>query len=264
VTRADDLLANGFVHVRERHSTTADAWASARAIFDGATRDDAIGRGLPPLEHVGEFTVPPNGALRRPFQTLHIDFGLPVAGREPVDVARFTALHIDARQAPTSALTRIVSLRRLLSQRSWPDASTLAARLRRYGTGAVEGILARLVEAADGRSELPADLLCGMEFDSTAEEAAHFARHRLALAAVEHRVLLCPGELLVFDNLATAHGRIGTRRPNELHQRCVGYRRLDPSRQRTLLLRVLNAFSASSAEARTARRAPATRTPRSA
>src|SRR4051812_41085908 len=142
--------------------------------------------------------------------------------------------------------------RALLRQRTWSDPETLLASLRRYGTkggaGAryVEGILGRLVEAADDCAALPSpadpNFLCGLEFASLAAERAHFARHFLELEAVEHRVRLSPGELLVVDNLRTAHGRAGTRTPEELHQLCVGYRGLDTDRQRTLSRRVLAAF----------------------
>ena len=207
---------------------------------------------MPALEIVGEFTVPPAGALRRDFQSLHIDFGLPINGRTPVDVARFTALYVDSRHPPPTAFTRVVSLGRLLGQRPWSGRRALVSRLRRYGTTAdaeavyVEGILARLVEAADNGAALPspadATVLCGMEFASLAEERAHFARHGLDLDAVEHRVRLGAGELLVLDNLTTAHGRAGRRRPEELHQLCAGYRALTAGTQPTLLHRVLEAF----------------------
>ena len=114
------------------------------------------------------------------------------------------------------------------------------------GASYVEGILARLVEAADDCSALPstsdASFLCGMEFASVAEERAHFARHGLELDGVEHRILLSPGEMLLLDNLAAAHGRVGKRRLEELQQLCVGYRGLDVSSQHTLLHRVLDAF----------------------
>jgi len=112
----------------------------------------------------------------------------------------------------------------------------------------VEGILARLVEAADGCSSLPsaadANFLCGMEFASLAEERAHFARHGLKLDAIEHRIWLKAGELLVLDNLITAHGRVGVRAPEELNQLCAGYRGLDVTSQQALLPRVLGAFDA--------------------
>ncbi len=51
-----------------------------------------------------------------------------------------------------------------------------------------------------------------------------------------------PGELLLFDNLAVAHGRRGTRQPGELRQRVFG-RHLQPAAQRELRDHVLAAFS---------------------
>jgi hypothetical protein len=249
---AGELLGRGFVHVREPLEDAARAWATARSVFAAAARSDAMGVDMPGLEVVGEFTVPPPGALRRDFQALHIDFGLPVEAGAPADVARFTALYVDLRRPSTSALTRVVPLETLLGQRTWTDPGTLLARLRRYGKGCgvgahyVEGILGRLVEAADDSAALPSpadpNFLCGLEFASLSAERAHFARHSLDLEAVEQCVRLGPGELLVFDNLRTAHGRAGTRRPEELHQLCIGYRGLDTETQRTLSRRVLAAF----------------------
>ncbi len=252
--RVLEFLGRGFVHMREQHTSTAVAWEAAHEMFAATGPSDALARDMPALEVVGMFRVPPAGVRQRDFQVLHIDFGLPIEPREPVDVARFTALYIDAQRPPTSALTRVVALRSLLSQRQWSDRSVLLARLRRYrragrdGARQVEGILARLVEAADDRWTLPApddpDYRCGLEFASLAEEHAHFARHSLDLRPVEHHVRLAPGELLLLDNLATAHGRTGVRGPEELHQLCVGYRALEPARQRTLLIGVLAAFGA--------------------
>ena len=212
---------------------------------------------MPPLAVVGDFTVPPPGARSRDFQTLHMDFGLPIVPDRPSDVARFTALYVDRDRAPT-ALTRVVPLRRLLGQRAWVEPELLLERLRRYGeshagldverrTGYVEGIFARLVEAADDSPTLPpsgdAGFLCGMEFASLAEERAHFAERRLEVDAVEQRVLLGPGQLLLLDNLATTHGRLGVREPLELHQLCIGFPSLDVPAQSVLLQRVLEMFT---------------------
>jgi hypothetical protein len=243
---ARELLGRGFVHARAGHADKAAAWEFARQVFAAAAHADPVGRDMPPLELVGEFTVPPSGAIRRDFQTLHIDFGLPIAGRRAVDVARFTALHVDARRPPTTALTRVVPLMALLGQRAWPPRRRLLANLRGAADADVEGILARLVEAADGGSALPSTadpgFLCGMEFASVAEERAHFARHGMELDEVEHRIPLRAGQLLLFDNLTTAHGRVGTRQPEELNQLCSGYRELGVGGQETLLRRVLDAF----------------------
>ena len=83
---------------------------------------------MPALQVVGEFSVPPAGALRRDFQTLHIDFGLPIEGCEALDVARFTALYVDARHPPTTAFTRVVPLNALLAQRHFDDFVEKACR----------------------------------------------------------------------------------------------------------------------------------------
>jgi hypothetical protein len=249
------LVRRGFVHLRDIHESVAVGWRTAWAIFRAAAPHDAIGADMPPLEAVGEFSVPPPGAPVRDFQTLHIDFGLPVDPRRPVDVARFTALYIDCDRPPTSARTRVVPLSALLAQRPWVDRPALVDRLRRYGLlqagdqGYVEGILGRLVEAADASFSLPSSqtpgFLCGLEFSSRRQERAHLAERGLDLDAVEAHVLLRPGELLLLDNLATAHGRLGVRAPLELHQLCVGYPQLETTRQPLLLDSILDAFPAS-------------------
>lgn len=241
---ARTLLDQGFVHLAGPFADASAAWSRAGAICAEATRDDPFGAGMPPLEVVGRFTVPPSGATCRDFQALHLDFGLPLAATAPTDVARFTALHVDRDRPATTATTRIVALPALLGQRTWDAPERVMAALTAYGSP-VEGILGRLVEAADGSATLPAagdGFLCGMEFSSLAEERAHLAARGLDLAAVERRVRVGPGELLVFDNLATAHGRAGTRDPLELHQICLGYRDLAGRDQRLLVRRVLGAL----------------------
>jgi hypothetical protein len=252
------LVDDGFVHLRASFAAPETAWSTARAVCEAAARLDPIGADMPGLEVVGEFAVPPPDAPRRPFQALHLDFGLPVASSQPVAVARFTALHVARDRPPTTARTRLVLLRRLLGQRAWPEPAALLERLREYGRRQhgggeyVEGILARVVEAADASPSLPdagaPGFLCGMEFASRAEERAHLAARGLDLDRVEEQVHLEPGGLLVFDNLATAHGRSGLRAPLELRQLCLGYRRLDVRRQRLLLDRVLGAFGPARAE----------------
>jgi alpha-ketoglutarate-dependent taurine dioxygenase len=82
-----------------------------------------------------------------------------------------------------------------------------------------------------------------LEFDSLCAELSFFARHGLRIDDVEISVDLQPGELLVFDNLAFAHGRRGRRRPGELHQRMFGHS-LGPAAQRKVRDAVLAAFYA--------------------
>ncbi len=186
---------------------------------------------------VGRYVVPPaDGAPTRPFQTLHVDFGLPLTPVRPVDVATYTALMVPLDTPTEGATTRLVPLRELLGQRRWPEREELVRRLEQYGRtrgawddrdGYTEGSLARLVEAADGaRPLLPSvkepGFRCGMEFDDAESEAAFFAVRGLDVAAVAVEVRLAPGDLLVFDNHAVAHGRRGRRLPGELHQRFFG------------------------------------------
>jgi len=251
-----ELLDVGWVNLDASLQGKGFAWSLARAICENATRSDAIGTGMPSLQILGQFTVPPRGVQRRDFQALHLDFGLPIAFGARTDVARFTALHIQASHAPTTAVTRIVPLGPLLRQRQWDAPERLVERLQAYARGAfveVEGILARLIEAADGTPALPVpggDVLCGMEFGSPFEEREHFAQRGLDLDAAEHLVVLRPGGLLIFDNLATAHGRLGVRQPLELEQLCIGYPKLDVRDQAVLLARVVAQFSGKPATAR--------------
>ena len=182
------------------------------------------------------------------FQSLHIDYGVPILAGPPVAVSRFTGLYLDGEQAGSGAATRIVALRPLLGQRSWPAPEVIQERLC-HGAGGeylVEGILARIIESADQSWDLPAPdsegFLCGLEFATLDEERHYFARHDLDLTAAEEEIVLASGELLLFDNLAVAHGRRGRRQPGELHQLCLGFGSLDLTGQAQLLDRILAAF----------------------
>ena len=176
--------------------------------------------------------------------------------RAPAEVGRYTALYIPLGFGRVSAVTRLVPLHALLRQRRWPSRSALLTRLVAYGqthgawddaTGYVEGSLARVVEAAAGIPPLPSvkadpGFLCGMEFDTLRSEVRLFERHSLRVEDVQTEIRLSPGELLVFDNLAVAHGRRGVRRPGELHQRVFGESGVRVARQHELRDRVLAAF----------------------
>jgi hypothetical protein len=181
---------------------------------------------------------------------------LPLDPRRDQDVARYTALSIRRPAAGATAVTRLVPLNALLGQRDWPDKATLLGNLVAYGVshgawndadGYSEGSLARIVEAAAGAARLPSvkstpGFLCGMEFDGVAAELSFFERLGLDVAAAQIEIPLGPGDLLVFDNLALAHGRRGSRRPGELHQRVYGHRSMPPGAQCTLRDRFLAVF----------------------
>jgi len=253
---SDEVMALsdfGFVVVPGPFARPQDAWSAARDLIDTAAGADA------PLAVLGDFVIaPPDAAPTRDFQTLHFDFGLPVAPVASADVARFTALHVAIHAPASDAATRLVPLRSLLAGGPWPDHDELLGRLASYGhshgawddsAGYSEGSLARIVEAALGRTPvLPSvkaepDFLCGTEFATISEETDFFTQRGLRVDIVGIEVCLRPGELLVFDNLALAHGRRGVRRPGELNQRVFGHR--DPSAERQVEVReqVLAEFS---------------------
>jgi hypothetical protein len=250
-----ELSDRGFVWIQSTFLTAEEAFGVAGALIDG--RREA--NGLVKLAVIGEFVLPPaDGPPTREFQTLHFDFGLPVDPKVERDVARYTALHIPADVERVSAVTRLVPLVALLAQRTWPSSSEVLRGLIAYGhshgawddaDGYVEGSFARIVEAAAGGCPfLPSvktdpAFLCGMEFDSLRSEVAFFEHHDLHLRDVEVEVALQPGELLVFDNLALAHGRRGARQPGELHQRVYGHRALRPASQCELRDQVLGGFT---------------------
>jgi hypothetical protein len=253
--RCVSLRGRGFAWIDDLASA-ADAFDCADALVD----ERCAAEGLAAPAVIGDFVLPPRGGARtRDFQTLHFDFGLPVDPRVAWDVARYTALYIDAGAEQVSAVTRLVPLAALLGQRTWPPTPELVRRLLVYGrthgardeaSGYVEGSLARLVEAATGIPPLlpsvkaDPEFLCGMEFDSLRAEFEFFRHHGLDVEAVQIEVALRPGELLVFDNLAMAHGRRGIRRPGELRQRVFGDVALSPAAQRRLRDRVLSAWHA--------------------
>jgi hypothetical protein len=175
----------------------------------------------------------------------------------PAEVARFTALYATADTAPSDAVTRLVPIRALVARRRWADRDELLRRFASYGcshgawdnsAGYVEGSFARIIEAALGEPPvLPSvkthpEFLCGTEFTSLAAEAEFFAHRDLHLDSVQIEVCLRPGELLIFDNLALAHGRRGTRRPGELNQRVFGHPALPVEDQLQLRDQVLEAF----------------------
>lgn len=250
---ARQLTETGFAIAPGPFTTREAAFAAAFDAIATAAAPDA-------LAVIGDFVLPPaEGDVSRAFQTLHLDFGVPVDPQIPRDVARYTALYVEHGSAPTTAITRLVPLAAVLGRRRWPELAVLIDRLRSYGRtrgawddadGYQEGSLARIVEAASGEApDLPsvkADpaFLCGTEFAMIAAETAFLRRHGVDTEAEQVDLRLAPGELLLFDNLSVAHGRRGARRPGELRQRVFGHPGLDLAGQRALRDRFLGAFAA--------------------
>ena len=153
---------------------------------------------------------PPAGGLpSRDFQTLHVDFGVPLVPVAPADVARWTTLHVPASVSSVQAFTRFVPLGRLLPGHAWPGVDELLRRFATYGdshgawlpgAGYVEGSLARIIEAALGQTPvLPSvsaepDFLCGTEFSALVDETQFFAQRDLFLDAVWSSRFVCSRE----------------------------------------------------------------------
>jgi hypothetical protein len=248
-----ELARHGLVCATGPFATPEDAWRCAHELvgLDGAI--------AAPIEVIGNFVIPPaDGVPSRNFQTLHFDFGVPLVPAMSADVARYTALHVPVAATSMQAITRFVPLAALLRGHPWPHHDELVRRFTAYGnshgtweadTGYVEGSLARIIEAALGETPvLPSvradpDFLCGTEFATLADEMLFFTQRGLRVDAVVIEVRIRPGELLVFDNRALAHGRRGTRAAGELHQRIFGHRALHPREQTELRDRVLAAFT---------------------
>ena len=201
-TGSSALKRLGFIHLAGPFLRPGDAWATARTLVDGAAASEV------PLEVIGDFVVPPpDGPPSRDFQTLHLDFGLPLRPTVPADVARFTALHVPVGAPSSDAVTRLVPLRSLLSASSWPDHGELVRRFAAYGhshggwdddAGYLEGSLARIIEAALGQTPvLPsvkssAGFLCGTEFATMADEVA-FWREACASTSSRWGLVCAPG-----------------------------------------------------------------------
>ena len=241
--------------MRSALPSPAAAFAQAQELVEECAALD----GHAELSVIGDFILPtPDGEPTRDFQTLHFDFGIPLHPLRDQDVARYTALFIPNSAVGVTAMTRLVPLSALLGQRRWPNQATLLNNIVAYGNshgawddadGYCEGSLGRVVEAAAGRPRLPSvkatpGFLCGMEFDTLASELSFFTSLGLDVDAVQFEIPLRPGDLLVFDNLALAHGRRGSRRPGELRQRVYGCPSLSPADQCALRDRFLAAFGA--------------------
>ena len=255
---ARSLAQAGFTLIEGRGSSLTRSGALS-ICREAASMDPWLGSERR-LQVVGEFAIPADSAQARDFQVLHFDFGLPLVARQARDLAHYTVLFLADEDHPTRALTRLVDLEQLLAQRSWPDKEELARRFAEYGeshgawessTGYTEGILGRLIEAADGREPaLPSvgaspDFLCGTEFARADEERRFLEERGLDVGRAETRMRLRPGQILIFDNLRVAHGRLGLRKARELHQLVLGYRRLDIPGQLQARERILSAFGPS-------------------
>ena len=230
-----------------------------RCCVGGSGRRDRVGRGNASFDVIGEFVLaPPDGPASRSFQTLHIDFGVPLIATRAADVARFAAVHVAADARLTRAWTRLVAFAPLLAERRWPDHDQLIDRFAAYGHTHVPGMALRATpRAASPGSSKPRSAIhpywpasrpprgsvvvwsspaCPRRSRSSPTAASR-------LMGSSRKSTLDPGELLIFDNQLVAHGRRGSRQPGELHQRVIGHRHAPPDQQRAIRDQFLTAFA---------------------
>ena len=120
------LNDRGFVWIRSPFPSSEAAFDAALALIDAG----CAAHGVAELAVIGDFVLPPiDGQETREFQTLHFDFGLPLDPKLDHDVARYTALHIPSGVGSVAAVTRLVPLTQLLSQRRWPPFTELLGGL---------------------------------------------------------------------------------------------------------------------------------------
>ncbi len=107
--------------------TCEEAFAAAESFIGWRCSVDRI----QPVTAIGDFVIPPvDGLASRDFQTLHVDFGLPLDPQITQDIARYTALYIARSDVDVSAITRLVPLVPL-AQRAWPDRAELIDQICR-------------------------------------------------------------------------------------------------------------------------------------
>jgi hypothetical protein len=189
------------------------------------------------------------------FQCLHFDYGLPVLPWGQQALYGVVALYKPPGSERSSAETRIVHLNALKKATHLLTQEEIGRRLREYVTTHGDGwrqpelantgrisILLRFLDAVFGRREFAsliesdsANFLSDAIPDSGAgtagleQERTLLQEFGIDLDAVEERVCLEPGDMLLFDNIATVHGRVGRRQPRELWQMLFGLPNLTPA-----------------------------------
>lgn len=189
------------------------------------------------------------------FQCLHFDYGLPVLAYGEQPLYGVVALYKTPCSERSPSQTRIVRLDALKKATSALGHGEVERRLREYvaeygdgwrlpepaNTGRIS-IFLRFVEAIFSQKKF-ASLIesdsANFLIDATQEiglQTSGIEAERLLLQGLgvdlrsgEERVCLEPGDMLLFDNLAVVHGRIGRRQPRELWQMLFGLRSLSSS-----------------------------------
>lgn len=234
-----------------------DADAAEREAFQIAVElaeRDPLLRQLDPsrLVVLQRSRIPPAGSgYASPFLALHFEWGQPLFPTKEETLYLFLALLMPQEEPASGTTTRIVSVERLVGQRSWGDADEVEKRLREYvashgsswdwdgDTGGRVSCFARIVDALAPEHvltnfrQVPREQWyersrAANEFGSLEEERAFYRERGVDVKAAECSMVMQPGELLVVNNVRAVHGRTGRRRVEELHQVLLGIRDVHP------------------------------------
>jgi hypothetical protein len=187
------------------------------------------------------------------FQALHFDMGQPLVSEEPQNMYLLTGLHITADKKPTTAKTRVISLKGLFAGDEFGTEQEIETKILKYvnehGDGWIHpdkvnthriSCFARIVDAVAGTSELAdyfdksmaqwfADPKDKYNSDiSIGNEKEFYIKRGVNLEPIAENIVIQPGQLLVVDNMRTAHGRVGKREEKETWQFMYGVHNAAP------------------------------------
>ena len=184
--------------------------------------------------------------IKTTFQALHFDMGQPIISESSQTMYLIIALYCTTSAESLVAKTRVVSLKKLLSQKKYGDKEFIEKNLidyvKKYGDGWTSpdvvntlriSCFARILDAVSGLNKLTdqTDKTTGEWFlyeDADNDliglerEYEFYRKCGFDLEKAEEQILLKPGELLIIDNMRAVHGRIGKRRPEEIYQFMFG------------------------------------------
>lgn len=176
------------------------------------------------------------------YQALHFDMGQPIDTTEPQLMFHIIGLYFPADKAPSTAKTRALTLRGLLKDKKWGGKKRIEKKLLSYVGAFGDGwddintrrlsCFARVIDAVSGTTELAnyRDKTMAQWFrdpskngyKSMHNEHMFYKLRGLPVDTLEEHIQLKPGQLLVIDNMRTAHGRIGKRNAREIYQFMFG------------------------------------------
>lgn len=198
-----------------------------------------------PVQCLRRSKIPAADVEPSSFQSLHFDGGQPLFPRSIETLYLYTALYCPRSTANPRALTRLASIKCLLTRLSVGNKGLTIERLRAYGASHGSGwdwegdsgnrisCFARVLDALTEvprltnfrqtpASEWYSASIAGNEFRTRSDEAEFYRSLGIRLEELEVEVVLRPGDLLILNNMKLVHGRCGKRRGEELHQLLYG------------------------------------------